>query len=180
MQLWPSALFFWGLAASPPASPPVTPTSPSPARVWAMLNLGCAALVVGCFFRQLAPNELAASRFHTIHAVPAGDWYPAEANGKSRWSWSSGHSTLKLISDAPKTCALRFGARGLHPQILTLRQNGQIVWSGPIGAQLRRIALPRVPAPSSLTFDSDQPGVPESSDARSRTLAFALYDLRIE
>ena len=192
MQLWPSALFFWGLAAA--KDPGVQPArwglsgvgwvktegrAPPPSLLISV-NAGLTLIVLLMFNRQLAPNELAATRFHAVHVVPAADWYPAEASGKSRWSWSSGQSTLHLVAARGHMVTLHFAARGLESQTVTVRRDGQIVWSGAITAHLARFSLPALSAPSDLVFSSNRPGVPESTDARSRTLAFALYDVGIE
>jgi len=118
-----------------------------------------------------------------VHASAAAGWYPPEAQGAVRWAWSSGPGVLRLYAATPQTVRLRFALRGLQPQRITATWQGRILWTAVIGTQLQRgeIADLTVPAGGAdLIFTSDHPGLPESADARSRTLAFALYQLRID
>jgi hypothetical protein len=135
--------------------------------------------------RHWAPGELARSswRIHPVHASAADGWYSPEAQGSVRWAWSSGRATLRLYSATPQTIRVRFALRGLQAQRITAEWQGRAIWSAAVGKDLQRGELPELTVPAGgadLTFTSDHPGLSESNDARSRTLAFALYQLQIE
>jgi len=191
MQLWPSGLFFWGLAAG--AEPKAVGASASAEALakaegrapptWLLItaNLTLGVFLLGALNRQLAPNEIAATRFHTVHAVPAADWYPAESDSRDRWFWSSGSSTLHLVSAGKRSVDLHVSLRGfLQAQNIVARVNGRIIWTARVSRLLTKFSIPDVTTPADIIFSSDHPGIAESTDPRSRTLAFALYDLRIE
>jgi hypothetical protein len=188
LQLWPAALFFWGLAATLPALAPLPLAVPLPAHrrtCWLAGNVICAGLLLWKVDQRLAPGELARSAFRLspVHAVAAEGWYPAESSGSAHWSWSSGHATLRLVSARRQPVEVRFALRGLHPQHVRAEWQGQVLWSAAVGTALARMppTILEIPAGGAdLVLVSDEPGSAESTATDARTLAFALYRLQIK
>ena len=64
---------------------------------------------------------------------------------------------------------------------VTITQEGVALWQGSVGLQPTSVMVQVQVRPglTRIDFSSDQPGVRESPEPDSRTLAFALYDLQI-
>ena len=77
---------------------------------------------------------------------------------------------------------LRFRMRSLTDRIVEARIDGRILWSARIGKELSQveIAIPMSNVrPTDIVFSTDEPSVFESTGSMARSLAFALYDLRL-
>ena len=195
LQLWPATLLFWCLAAFGRPSSPSLPSGSAGfagrarARLalFAGLNAAAACMVLGAFGGQLAPNELAATRGAggEVRAVTGAGWFQREEDGRDTWAWSSGAAMLELIPHGWPEAApvkLRFGMRSLSDCTVTARVDGRIIWSARIGRDMSQweAAVPMSKGRATdIAFSSDEPGVRESASSTARSLAFAIYDLRL-
>ncbi len=195
LQLWPATLLFWCLAVFRRASPSSLPAESAGfagrarARlaVFAGLNAAASCMVLGAFSGQLAPNELAATRGAggEVRAVTRAGWFQREGDGRDTWAWSSGAAMLELIPCGRQEAApvkLRFGMRSLSDCTVTARVDGRVIWSARVGRDISQweAAVPvSMERATDIAFSSDEPGVRESASSTARSLAFAIYDLRL-
>jgi len=196
LQLWPVTVFLWCLAAFGSASR--TPSHAGAASVapgghgarWALfaaLNLLVSCVILREFGRQLAPNELAATRDPggEVCAVAGLGWFQREHDKHDSWVWCGGAATLHILSPEERGTApvtLRFGMRSLVNRKVEVSVDGRILWNAQIGKDLSQVEL-AVPVSSGrstdIVFSTDEPGVRESAVPEARSLAFALYDLTL-
>ena len=196
LQLWPSTLFFWCLAAFGEETsdfPPARFATAVGVRPRTMLgtaigiNLVAACLILSAFTRQLARNELAAIRDAAgdVHAIIGMGWFGRERDSRDVWAWSSGPAILWLAPGGRQrvtTVTLRFGMRSLGDRTVTAKIGDRIVWSARIGERQSQAEFTAVLSKGRATdvvFSTDEPGVRESSNSSARLLAFAIYNLRL-
>jgi hypothetical protein len=133
-----------------------------------------------------ATEGLAFARTGEVAAIarPGTGWFPAEQHGRHRWQWTSARGTV-AVETWPRARAvnvrLDFALRSPTPRTVVLRQNGRELWRGSVGDKLSEFhALAAIaPGADMLEFSTDTPGVREGPAADARSLAFALYDLRM-
>jgi hypothetical protein len=187
LQLWPAGLFFWCLALPPLEVRPTVVRSAWPRIVVLGLNGAVAALVVGLFSRQLAPNELAAANIAGERtSLVAGDgWFPAETDGKSQWRWSKGDSVwfIDRRGTQPATVTLRFNLRGIGQRTARITSGERVLWHGPVHENLGVVEIAGVAVAGGTTelqLTTDTPGVLESAAPGARALTFAVYDPEVK
>ena len=196
LQLWPATVFLWCLRAFGESSPAPTRTGSAVGTAgrartrlapFAAFNLIAACVILSAFGHQLAPNELAEVRDSSgeIRAIAGTGWFQREEDSRDTWAWSRGTAALEIAllgrqETAPVT--LRFRMRSLTDRIVEARIDGRILWSARIGKELSQveIAIPMSNVrPTDIVFSTDEPSVFESTGSMARSLAFALYDLRL-
>ncbi|HEX2851844.1 MAG TPA: phospholipid carrier-dependent glycosyltransferase [Opitutaceae bacterium] len=110
-------------------------------------------------------------------------WFSAESDHKNDWAWSSAKSEVEVKGTRRENLSvqLNFALRSLAPCTVTVKQNGAVLWKGPVGIKRSFLSLPipLVDGQARLEFSSDSPGVRETSEPDSRLLAFAVYDARL-
>jgi hypothetical protein len=192
LQLWPLAIVWWCLALpGPMASEPSLLTR---SRAWAkpalFVSASCfvAALSVAALSRQRAANEFVVRRVGsaTVVVSPGVGWFPIERHAGDEWAWSSGVATLQIqVSGraAVGPLTVRFGLRGTNPGNVSVRRGDDVLWQGRVGTELVQVALQGVtlaPGVTALEFSTDAPGVVEAAEHGGRTLAFAVFNVRME
>lgn len=154
---------------------------------WLLLgNLGVFAGLVAWRDTPFGLKDLAAVRTGDVAAIAqAGEgWFPREVHGRHLWQWTSARGAI-VIETWPRarsvSLQLDFGLRSPVPRTVILRQAGREVWRGEIGATLSRhqVVLPVAPGHDAIEFSTDTPGVAGDKTHDVRSLAFALYDLRL-
>ena len=192
LQLWPLAIVGWTLAlpAAVAAQPVVSATSRAWAKPVLFVLTSCLVMTVttGALSRQRAANEFVVRRLDgaTVVASPGAGWFPIERHGGDEWAWSSGVARLQIRVDGRSTIGpltVRFGLRGTTPGTVSVRRGNGVLWKGPVGTDLVRVAIEGLSLPpgiSTLEFSTDAPGVVEPAEHGGRTLAFAVFNLRIE
>jgi hypothetical protein len=155
--------------------------------VWLVVgNLGVFAGLLAWRDAPFATEELAVARNGDVAAIarPAGGWFSLERNGRHRWQWSSGRGALALET-WPRARAvsvgLDFALRSPAPRTVILRHNGREIWRADIGPALssHHVEFETATDDGGIEFATDTPGVREGPAPDSRSLAFALYDLRM-
>ncbi len=149
-------------------------------------NLGVFAGLLAWRDAPYANHELAFARAGEVAAIarPVTGWFPSEQHGRHRWQWTSARGTI-AIETWPRARAVNvqfdFALRSPTPRTVVLRENGREIWRGAVGEKLTEFhALAALaPGAATLEFSTDTPGVREAPDANARSLAFALYDLRM-
>ena len=193
LQLWPLAIFAWCVDIPPMLrSAQSTPSTPSwmPNRaVFVAVNGVEAAVLVGAMSTQRAGNEFDVRRIGgaEVSAMLAQGWFPIERHDRTEWAWSSGAAKLTLHVSGDRQAgplSLRFalrsasGARGV-----TVRERDRVLWEGAVTEELVPItisALKLEAGSTTLEFSTDAPGVAESAAHGGRTLAFGVFNLRLE
>jgi hypothetical protein len=131
------------------------------------------------------PNELAAARIGDAGVVArsGAGWFGLEHSLRHRWSWSDGHGAVQIETWPRETHTLRleFGLRGFTPCLVTVSQDGVVLWRGPAGLERAPVAfdVPVRRGAARLEFMTDSPAMPVAPGPDARRLAFAVYDLRI-
>ena len=200
LQLWPAALLLWCLLAAPAEAAPEVKGDAGAgagrpaylsrtARVmfW-LLNVGVAAALVWHFDRQLAPTEVAAARMSggVLSVTAESGWFGPETHGRDTWRWSGGRGALRLHVDTSSTTtrgSLHFALRALGARTVRVTLGDRVVWEGRVEERSVRVRLENLPLSNgtvTLVFSSPEPAVPEATTPGARTLAFALYNLRVE
>ncbi len=154
---------------------------------WLLLgNLGIFAGLLAWRDVPRGSQELAAVRSGSaaVIARPGDGWFPAERHGRQRWQWSQARGAVIFETwprSADLTVRLDFQLRSLTPRTVVLRQGGREIWHAEIGASLssHHLGVPITGGRGAIEFSTETPGLPESSVAGARVLAFALYDLRV-
>jgi hypothetical protein len=152
-----------------------------------LVNVGMATGVQAALGRQLAANELATGQVGgaSINVIMEDGWFGRETHGRDVWAWSKGESTLllRLSGKQPATITLRFGVRGLGTRTVTARIGERAVWRGVVGEEAAFVKIADLalqPGRNAIVFQSDVPGVLESTGPEARALTFALYNPRVE
>ena len=113
-------------------------------------------------------------------------WFALERHGRDEWAWSSGHATLPLHVKGPTAIGpltMQFALRGVGSRTVTVRQGEHILWEGSVGPQYVPVTISGMmlaPGTTTLEFSTDAPGIAESAAVGGRSLAFALYNLRLK
>jgi hypothetical protein len=121
-----------------------------------------------------------------VSALIGDGWFGLERHGRDEWVWTSGRATLSLQVSGRGTVGpvtLRFALRGRGARKVTVRAGDRVLWEGDVGEQYRPVMLQGLelpPGTTTLDFSTDVPGVPESEAVGARSLAFAVYNLRLE
>ena len=191
LQLWPLAILTWSLAV-PPWTSDEKAISDGPRRKWrrtrfAFVSAAGAALVVSALSLQRAANEFALRRIGRaeVSAIMGEGWFALERHGGDEWAWSSGRARLPLHvarSRAAVPIRLSFGLRSTATRMITIRQGDRTLWSGEVGNEYTPVTLSGLllaPGTTELEFVTDTPAVKESAAAGGRSLAFALYNVRL-
>jgi hypothetical protein len=155
----------------------------------AWLIVGNLGILAGLLAWRGAPSDLqelahAHANGHAAIARPGEGWYGMEQHNGHRWQWTSSRGTV-MVETWPRTqriaLDLEFSLRSPMARTVVLRQRGRELWRAPIGAKLsvHRVAVVLEPGGEALEFSTETPGQPESPAPGARSLAFALYDLRI-
>jgi hypothetical protein len=117
-------------------------------------------------------------------ARPGDGWFAVEAHGPHRWCWTSARGAV-VFETWPKSKAVSLGLdfqlRSPAPRSVVLRQDGREIARFAIGPTLtpHHADVQLTPGHATLEFSTDTPGVPEGANADARSLAFALYDVRL-
>lgn len=192
LQLWPLAIFGWGLMVPKPRDAEVI-TSPRPRRfapraAFVAVNVAAAIALLATLSTQRAADELAVRRLGFAKAsVALGDgWFPLERHARDEWTWSGGRAQLNLHlggTHVPRRVTLRFALASVGRRTVTIRAGARELWRGEVGEQRVAVvidALELSPGDTTLEFTTDIAGINETPAAGGRTLAFALYNLRLE
>lgn len=192
LQLWPVFLLCWCLALSQEGvSPPRFAVKHEPSRkgwiVFGTINLAALGGIWVFFSTQLSINELAVSRFGgaTARVVLGDGWYGAEKYHRDRWAWSQEKSVLLvyLESNTPAPLTLNFSMRSLGSGKITATIGNKVIWRASSHEKLASVdALSAVfsPGTTEIVFESDSSGVRERPVADARSLAFSIYNLRLD
>jgi hypothetical protein len=192
LQLWPLAIVGWCLVLPGPgaAQPIGSPT----ARAWmkpalfVLANCLVAAGSMAALSRQRAATEFFVRRLDgaTVVVSPGAGWFPIERHGRDEWAWSSGAAKLQIQVDARRAIrplTVRFGLRGTSPGTVSVRRGNDVLWMGAVGTEFIRVAIEGLTLPPGVTtleFSTDARGVVEPAEHGGRTLAFAVFNLRVE
>jgi hypothetical protein len=111
-------------------------------------------------------------------------WFGAERRDVVNWRWSEARPLMVLTRPpgaAPLRARVVLDLRATEPRELIVRSRGTEVWRGAIDA--RRTSFPAgtielLAGENEIEFDSPQPVIPASGDARA--LFIALFELRLE
>ena len=153
------------------------------------LLAGCLTVPAGLLALRDVPadfHEIAAARARGVAALVHADqgWFGQEHTRRHVWSWSGGRGGLEIETwpHQAQALRLRFSIRGLGSRSVTIRQNGRESWRGKVGAKLVPVEIPVAISGgrAELEFSTDAPGVREGPMADARSLAFAIYDPRVE
>lgn len=190
LQLWPAALFCWCLAAKfPEPSDPARGLRHRHGQTLILLaNVAVASAVLMAFACQLAPNQLSVAKVGgaDIEAVVGPGWFPRESKGWNKWVWTSGEATVWLrVQNGPvaRPIALRFDIRAFGERTVTVRSGDRILWQGIVGKPKQPVEITGLALPAgttTITFTTETPGTPEGPHPGARSLAFALYNLRLQ
>jgi hypothetical protein len=151
-------------------------------------NLGMVAGVLCLLQVPDDPGEIAAA--HTpqrrLVAQEGSGWYGAEHIGQHRWAWAGGDAVLQLTAwpRSSGTAHCTADLRALVGQTVTISQESRTCWSGTVAAGKTSAAWDAelVDGRATLAFHPQASATePTRSDAPGdpRTLAFALYDLKM-
>ena len=154
---------------------------------WLLIgNLGVFAGFVAWRDVPYRSQELALVRSAEVAAIarPGEGWFSLERSGAHRWSWTAARGTVVFETwpkSTPVSVRLDFQLRSPAPRIVILRQDGREIYRTTVGAVLtaHHAEVQLSPGHATLEFATDTPGVPEGPNADARSLAFALYDLRL-
>lgn len=149
-----------------------------------LINLSALSGVLSLIQVPQHPAELATGRNRGLAYVAnlESGWYGRESLKRHVWSWTSGQGEVALRTTVvePQAATLTMTLRALETRTVTIQLEGSPIWSGAVGTEPQKLALPvRIGAHAKLTFGTDRPGIRESASADSRSLAFAVYDLRL-
>ena len=158
------------------------------AAIFILANCLVAVATTSVLSRQPAANEFVVRRLDgaTVVVSPGPEWFPIERHAGDEWAWSSGVARLQLQVDGHRTTGaltVRFGLRGTTQGTVSVRRGNDTLWKGPVGTDLVRVAIEGLtlsPGINTLEFATDAPGIVEPAEHGGRTLAFALYNVRIE
>jgi hypothetical protein len=118
-----------------------------------------------------------------VTANGVAGWSATERDRKHLWAWSSGTGVVELHASARETPALQldFFLRSLAPCVVTVKQNGAILWRSEVGPTRSpgKVTVALADGQARLEFSTDTPGTRESAAPNSRVLAFAIYDPRL-
>jgi hypothetical protein len=149
-------------------------------------NLGVFAGLLAWRDTPFATQELAVARHGNVAAIarPGAGWFPLEEHGRHRWQWTSARGSVVFEAwprTQPVSLHLDFALRSPAPRTVILRQEDRELWRADIGATLstHHADLDVTPGRGSVEFSTDTPGISEGPAPGARTLAFALYDLRM-
>ncbi len=154
---------------------------------WVIIgNLGVFAGLLAWRDTPFAGQERAAARAGDIAAIvrPGEGWFPLEEHGAHNWQWTSGRGTLAIETwprAQPVSLQLDFALRSPIPRTVHIRQEGSELLHAETGPKLspQRVTVTIAPGHGMIELSTDAPGVRESPAPDARTLAFALYDLRV-
>ena len=80
--------------------------------------------------------------------------------------------------------SLEFGLRSANDaRMVVVRERNRVLWQGAVKGDRVLITIPALilePGSTTLEFSTDMPGVAESAERGGRTLAFALFNLRLK
>ncbi len=155
--------------------------------VWLLVgNLGVFAGLLAWRDTPFAAQELAAARAgDTAAIVRSGEgWFPIERHGRQTWQWTKDRGAIVVETwsrTRPVTVELEFALRSLVPRTIVLRQEGHDLWRTEVGNTLatHHLTVPIAAGHGTIEFSTDTPGIRESAAPDARSLAFALYDLRV-
>ena len=157
------------------------------AVAWLLLgNLGIFSGLLAWRDSPFTNEELAAVHHGGIAAIArSGEgWFPIERHAGHRWQWTSTRGEI-LFEKWPRsqTVALQldFVLRSLLPRTVILRQDGREIWRAEITEKTsaHHVAIRLPPVTDRIEFVTSAPGVREGAAPDARSLAFALYDLRL-
>jgi hypothetical protein len=111
-------------------------------------------------------------------------WHAPEERGRTRWVWSSGEAHLTAEAWPRDRIGLRltFELRSLRPRTVVLRADGVEIWRGAIGRErtVHHANVTVAGGAASLIFGTDAQADVESATPGARSLAFALYNPRLQ
>jgi hypothetical protein len=191
LQLWPLTILLWGLAA--PDFAAAWTNRPGVARwtsnraVFAGANILLALAVIGVLSLQRGANELAVRRFGQAEVSVALDegWFPIEKHGRDAWAWSSGGARLRLkvSGESARVVTLRFAVGSAGTRRVAILESGRELWRGEVRDQHVPVTIAGLtlsPGTTTIEFTTDTAGVNEAPGAGGRTLAFAIFNLKVE
>jgi hypothetical protein len=192
LQLWPLLILTWCLVLPDWIRPDWAAARSMPRvsrrALWVGANIIVAAGVVSVLSMQRGANELVVRRVGRaeVSAMVGEGWFALERHGRYEWAWSSGHATLPLHVKGPTAVGpltMQFALRGVGSRTVTVRQGERILWEGSVGPQYVPVTISGMmlaPGTTTLEFSTDAPGIAESAAVGGRSLAFALYNLRLK
>ena len=159
---------------------------------WAVVALGNATMLsaFGVF-------QVPADQCHKLTAVPElaissgsrrpwkvafdDNWYGPERSRAEYWSWSRGTARVSVHNPHafPLLVDVTGGLKSLESRTVTLRVNGEALWSNAVGVERVNFDLRAVrfePGVTSMDFQTDREARPPSS-GDLRPLAFSVRDL---
>ena len=192
LQLWPLAIVGWCLVLPAPLASQLIVSSTS--RAWAkpllfaLASCVAAGVSVGALSRQRAASEFMVRRLDgaTVVVSPGAGWFPIERHDRDAWAWSSGVAKLQIQVGGRRAIGpltVRFGLRGTSPGSVSVRRGNDVLWKGAVGTEFVRVGIEGLTLPPGVTtleFSTDAPGVVEPAEHGGRTLAFALFNPRVE
>jgi hypothetical protein len=191
LQLWPLAIFAWGLVVPDflgrEANSPARGRWISSRGIFVAVNCAVALPILAAFSLQRGTNELAVKRVGLAEvsvALGAG-WFPLEKHAGDEWSWSGGQAKLLAAVGGGKErkVALRFEIGSVGSRVVVVRNGARELWRGEIRDQRVPVAITGLtlsPGTTAIEFSTDTAGVNEPPAAGGRTLAFAIHNLRLE
>jgi hypothetical protein len=192
LQLWPLAILAWSLAIPDWIRRTSDASRVAPWITHRFTFIGISGVVavgiVSALSLQRGANELAVRRVGRgeVSAMVGVGWYALERHGRDEWAWSSGQATLPLHvngRNAIGPVTMQFSLRGTATRTVTVRHGSRMLWHGTVGAQHVPVTISGLvlePGTTTLEFSTDTPGVAESAAVGGRSLAFALYNLRLK
>ncbi|HUR58011.1 MAG TPA: glycosyltransferase family 39 protein [Opitutaceae bacterium] len=191
LQLWPLTILAWGLAVPDFAASWTEKAAVvrwvSNRGIFAGASMLVAVGVIAGLSQQRGSNELAVRRFGLGEVSVALDegWFPIERHGRDEWSWSSGDARLRLnVSGAfARVVTLRFEIGTAGPRTVVIRAGDRELWRGVIRDQRSPVTVAGLtlpPGTTTIEFTTDTAGVNEAPAAGGRTLAFGIFNLRLE
>jgi hypothetical protein len=192
LQLWPLAILAWCLAVPPLQSKSYAALRMLPwlsnRALFVAANCVVATVSLGALSKQRAANELVVRRMEgaAVSVTLTDGWFPIERHRRDEWAWSSGAAKLTLHVDGRTSLGsvmIRFGLRSAgDTRNIIVRERGHVLWQGAVTGELTPVEISNLrlePGLTALEFSTDTPGVAESVEHGGRTLAFALFNLRL-
>jgi hypothetical protein len=156
----------------------------------------------------IAGNLTVVAGFSEMHAPPRATWtidgppsivvdaashrrvevqyvsgfFGPEADGKFSWRWTSGDAVLRITNPHafPFVAHAHLGLRGTRARHVTLTAGDAILWSGPVGAEIREMDLaPFVVPPEGIEIKLDAGGDGESEETDQRKLGVAVFNFAL-
>ena len=129
-------------------------------------------------------RELAAGHVGAAAVVARTDnrWFNVERGWRHATAWSPAHSALELETwpHDHRTIELDASVRSHQRLVLTIAQDGVVLWRNTVFERPLHIALPCQVrnGRARVDFSAGTPGAPPGTNAEARTPLFAVEDLR--